>query len=124
MEKTVDPPSVSVRFEIVESMIDVIEMEQTGLQRRVRFPIDNESERNEIDVQLRENSEDLLATQQAGSVFILGHSYLKEKQGSSIFKRATTDVGYNFLSKNYRGPDVVLRVPPVSTLEVGMVYIV
>ncbi|KAI3888812.1 hypothetical protein MKX03_002091, partial [Papaver bracteatum] len=62
--------------------------------------------------------------QQAGSAFILVHSYLKAKQGSSIFKRATIDVGYNFLSKNCRGPHVVLRVPPVSTLEVCMVYIV
>ncbi|KAI3902583.1 hypothetical protein MKW92_016236 [Papaver armeniacum] len=127
MEDTVEPASVSVGFETVESMTDVIEMEQTGLQRRVRFAIDNESERDErfeTDVQLREELEDLLAAQQAGSAFILGHSYMKAKQGSSVFKRAAIDVGYNFLSKNCRGPDVVLRVPPVSTLEVGMVYIV
>ncbi|KAI3911368.1 hypothetical protein MKW98_010255 [Papaver atlanticum] len=127
MEETVEPASVSVGFETVESMTDVIEMEQTGLQRRVRFAVDNESERDErfeTDVQLREELEDLLAAQQAGSAFILGHSYMKAKQGSSIFKRAAIDVGYNFLSKNCRGPDVVLRVPPVSTLEVGMVYIV
>ncbi|KAI3845323.1 hypothetical protein MKW98_009389 [Papaver atlanticum] len=127
IEETVEPTSVSVGFETVESMTDVIEMEQTGLRRRVRFAIDNESERDErfeTDVQLREKLEDLLAAQQAGSAFILGHSYLKVKHGSSIFKRATIDVGYNFLSKNCRGPDVVLRVPHVSSLEVGMVYIV
>ncbi|XP_026425441.1 potassium transporter 2-like [Papaver somniferum] len=127
MEETMEPASVSVGVETVESMTDVIEMEQTGLQRRVGFAIDNESERDErfeTDVQLRGELEDLLAAQQADSAFILGHSYMKVKQGSSIFKRAAIDVGYDFMSKNSMGPDVVLRVPPVSTLEVGIVCIV
>ncbi|KAI3932539.1 hypothetical protein MKW92_041174 [Papaver armeniacum] len=127
MEETVEPASVSVGFETVESMTDVIEMEQTSLRRRVRFAIDNKSnrdERFETDVQRGKIGRFLSDTNKSSYAFILGHSYLKAKQESSIFKRATIDVGYNFLSKNCKGPDVVLRVPPVSTLEVCMVYII
>ncbi|KAK9283916.1 hypothetical protein L1049_012171 [Liquidambar formosana] len=128
IEESVHPESVSIGFPTVESMTDVIEMESIGMhERRVRFAIDDESEtdtRSERDVQLREELEDLWAAQQAGTAFILGHSHVKAKQGSSFPKRLAINIGYNFLRRNCRGPDVALKVPPVSLLEVGMVYVV
>ncbi|MCI45222.1 potassium transporter 2-like [Trifolium medium] len=73
---------------------------------------------------MQEELEDLYAAQEAGIAFILGHSYVKTKQGSSLLKKLALNYGYNFLRRNCRGPDVALKVPPVSLLEVGMVYIV
>ncbi|KAH0979570.1 hypothetical protein GBA52_006747 [Prunus armeniaca] len=119
------PASVSVGFPTVESIRDVIEMEP--VERRVRFAIDDDSQadsRTENATQIREELEDLYAAQQAGTAFILGHSHVKAKQGSSIMKRLAINFGYNFLRKNCRGADVALKVPPVSLLEVGMVYVV
>ena len=73
---------------------------------------------------MQEELEDLYAAQEAGIAFILGHSHVRAKQGSSVLKKLALNYGYNFLRRNCRGPDVALKVPPVSLLEVGMVYIV
>lgn len=129
IEETMQPASVSVDFSSVESMKDVIEMEPVGaeVERRVRFAVDEESEadpRIEKEKQLREELEDLYQAQEAGTAFILGHSHVRAKQGSSVMKRLAINFGYNFLRRNCRGADVALKVPPVSLLEVGMVYIV
>ncbi|KDP21668.1 hypothetical protein JCGZ_03339 [Jatropha curcas] len=128
IEENVQPASVSGGFSTVESMADIIEMEPVGVtQRRVRFAIDDESEthlESDMNVQLKEELEDLFAAQQAGTAFILGHSHVQAKQGSSLLKRLAINFGYNFLGRNCRGPDVALKVPPGSLLEVGMVYVV
>ena len=128
IEESVQPASVSAGFSTVESVTDVIEMESVGaVERRVRFAIDDDSEsdmRADMEVQLRGELEDLLAAQEAGTAFILGHSHVRAKQGSSVLKRLAINFGYNFLRRNCRGKDVALKVPPVSSLEVGMVYVV
>ncbi|KAL7253529.1 hypothetical protein ACSBR1_007962 [Camellia fascicularis] len=127
IEESVQPESLSVGFPTVASMTDVIEMEPLGVvERRVRFAIDNNSEyaRSELNTQLQEELQDLLEAQQSGTAFILGHSHVRAKQGSSIMKRLAINFGYNFLRRNCRGPDVALKVPPVSLLEVGMMYVV
>lgn len=128
IEESVQPASVSIGFPTVQSVTDVIEMEPVGTnERRVRFAIDDEPEsdtRSEVGVQMHEELEDLYAAQEAGIAFILGHSHVRAKQGSSVLKRLALNYGYNFLRRNCRGPDVALKVPPVSLLEVGMVYIV
>ncbi|XP_022146796.1 potassium transporter 2 [Momordica charantia] len=126
-EETVQPASVSVGFQTVDSIGDVIEMEPLGEERRVRFAIDDDFEGDsqaETEALLHEELEDLVAAQQSGTAFILGHSHVRAKQGSSLLKRLAINYGYNFLRRNCRGADVALKVPPVSLLEVGMVYVV
>ncbi|KAL8161069.1 hypothetical protein V2J09_012558 [Rumex salicifolius] len=76
------------------------------------------------DMQLGNELHDLLEARQAGTAFILGHSHVRAKQGSCMAKKLAINLVYNFLRRNCRGPDVALRVPPVSLLEVGMVYVV
>lgn len=128
IEETLQAASVSGGFTSVESVTDVIEMEPfRAVERRVRFAIDDQSEtdaRSEINLQSQQELEDLFAAQEAGTAFILGHSHVRAKQGSSLLKRLAINFGYNFLRRNCRGPDVALKVPPVSLLEVGMVYVV
>lgn len=128
LDESDQPASVSVGFRTIDSVNDVIEMEPTNVvERRVRFAVDDESEAGTgagMDESMMEELQDLWAAQQAGTAFILGHSHVRAKQGSSILKRVAIDVGYNFLRRNCRGPDVALKVPPVSLLEVGMVYVV
>ncbi|RWR79030.1 potassium transporter 2-like protein [Cinnamomum micranthum f. kanehirae] len=119
--ESTQPASVSIGFESMESVGDVIEMEPVNTGRRVRFLLD---ENVEIDRQVREELGELWEAQNAGTAFILGHSHVKAKQGSSVLKRLAIDFGYNFLRRNCRGPEVALKVPPVSLLEVGMVYVV
>ncbi|KAB1217589.1 Potassium transporter 2 [Morella rubra] len=128
IEESVQPASVSVESPTVDSVRDVFEMEPiSGAERRVRFAIDYESETDasaDMKVQLQEELEDLYTAQQAGTAFILGNSHVRAKQGSSVLKRLAINFGYNFLRRNCRGPDVSLKVPPGSLLEVGMVYVV
>ncbi|CAN1145057.1 Potassium transporter 2 [Linum perenne] len=132
VDDTIQAASVSVGIRTVDSLTDMIEMEpidRAAASRRVRFTVDDDSETHQtdidrIDIQLEEELRDLLSAQEAGTAFILGHSHVQAKQGSSFLKKLAIDFGYNFLRKNCRGPDVALKVPPVSLLEVGMVYIV
>ncbi|KAJ4839724.1 Potassium transporter 2 [Turnera subulata] len=127
-EESVQPASVSCGFTTVESMTDVIEMEPIRLaERRVRFAVDDDEESHSspnMDMQMQEELEHLLAAQQSGTAFILGHSHVRAKQGSSLLKRLAINFGYNFLRRNCRGAHVALKVPPASLLEVGMVYVV
>ncbi|CAN6822936.1 unnamed protein product [Brassica oleracea] len=128
IEENLQPESVSIGFTTVESMEEVVEMADvapTATIRRVRFAVEEESyEEEEEEEELRSELRDLVAAQEAGTAFILGHSHVKAKQGSSVMKRLAVNFGYNFLRRNCRGPDVALKVPPVSLLEVGMVYVV
>ncbi|KAL5709877.1 Potassium transporter 2 [Ranunculus cassubicifolius] len=125
MDESDQPASVSVGFQTIDSVNDVIEMMEP-VQRRVRFAecIGGDGIPSEMEASMVEELEDLLAAQQAGTCFILGHSHVRAKQGSSFLKKLAIDFGYNFLRRNCRGPDVALKVPPVSLLEVGMVYVV
>lgn len=116
--------SVSVGFPTIESMADIIEMDQPLKRRQVTFAVDDNDFEDPKEVQMREEIQDLLDAQQSGTAFILGHSHVKTKQGSSVWKRLAVNFAYNFLRRNCRGPDVVLKVPPASLLEVGMVYVV
>ncbi|XP_031381330.1 potassium transporter 2 isoform X2 [Punica granatum] len=129
MDGSLDPESVSIEFSSVESLTEVTEMEPIrGLEKKVRFAVPSDSsevgEVTEAQVRWREEVADLLAARQSGIAFIIGHSHVRAKQGSSIIKRVAINFGYNFLRRNCRGPDVALKVPPVSLLEVGMVYVV
>ncbi|VAH42227.1 unnamed protein product [Triticum turgidum subsp. durum] len=90
--------------------------------KRVRFLVDPGSPEVE-DKQMLEELHELCEAREAGTAFIMGHSHVKAKPGSSLLRRLAIGYGYNFLRRNCRGPDVVLRVPPASLLEVGMVYV-
>ncbi|XP_019192224.1 PREDICTED: potassium transporter 2-like isoform X2 [Ipomoea nil] len=126
-DESLQPASVSAGFPTAESVTDVTERLPPA-PKRVRFAVDEESSevdsRSEMEIQLQSELEELYAAQQAGIAFILGHSHVRTKQGSSLFKRLAINFGYNFLGRNCRGTDVSLKVPPASLLEVGMVYVV
>ena len=94
-----------------------------GMRKRVRFVLEEDDD-EEDGPAVKEELEELKAAEEAGTAFILGHSHVKAKSGSSLVRRLAIDAGYNFLRRNCRGPDVALRVPPASLLEVGMVYII
>ncbi|KAK8961209.1 putative potassium transporter 8 [Platanthera guangdongensis] len=78
---------------------------------------------SELEEHCREELEELRAAQAAGTAFIMGHSHVRAKPGSSFLRKVAIDFGYSFLRRNCRCPEVVLRVPPPSLLEVGMVYV-
>ncbi|XP_073293054.1 potassium transporter 2 [Primulina huaijiensis] len=126
-DNSLQPESVSVDFPTIDS-ITGIEMEPMTIpQRKVRFTVENESEidvGSEMEVRMMEELHDLNEAQQSGTAFILGHSHVRAKQGSSLLKKLAINFGYNFLRRNCRGADVALKVPPASLLEVGMLYVV
>lgn len=93
-----------------------------GKPKKVRFFIEDERSAR-MDQRVREELHELQEACESGTAFILGHSHVRTKPGSSIIKKLAIEVGYNFLKRNCRGPDVALRVPPASLLEVGMVYV-
>nr|GME12691.1 potassium transporter 2-like isoform X1 [Ipomoea batatas] len=131
-DESVQPASVSAGFPTVESVTEMLPPPPPAAAaagKRVRFAVDEESasevdSRSEMEIQMQSELEELYAAQQAGIAFILGHSHVRTKQGSSLFKRLAINFGYNFLRRNCRGTDVSLKVPPASLLEVGMVYVV
>ncbi|XP_026388892.1 potassium transporter 2-like [Papaver somniferum] len=129
VDGSVELGSVSAGFETIESLTEMTGLETIVAidrsERRVRFAVDDESDRRLDDTNdsILAELEELRAAQEAGTAFILGKSHVKARQGSSFLKRFAINVGYNFLRQNCRGPDVALRVPTASLLEVGMVYV-
>ncbi|KAM7268987.1 hypothetical protein ACFE04_024484 [Oxalis oulophora] len=88
-------------------------------KKRVRFII---PETPKIDQGAMEELEELSEAREAGIAYILGHSYVRAKAGSSLMKRFVINYGYEFLRRNSRPATHALSVPHASTLEVGMVY--
>ena len=99
-----------------------MEMEPSRRTKKVRFFVEDDRSMM-MDQRVREELLELQEACESGTTFILGHSHVRTKPGSSIIKKAAIDIGYNFLKRNCRGPDVALRVPPASLIEVGMVYV-
>ncbi|KAK3041774.1 hypothetical protein RJ639_000290 [Escallonia herrerae] len=88
-------------------------------RKRVRFVVPDSPK---IDTSAREELRELMEAREAGVAYILGHSYMRAKQGSGLLKKFAINIGYDFLRRNSRAPSYALSVPPASTLEVGMVY--
>ncbi|KAM0922623.1 hypothetical protein ACQ4PT_006097 [Festuca glaucescens] len=76
----------------------------------------------QVDAEVRAELQDLMDAREAGMSFILGHSHMKAKSGSSFVKRIVINFIYEFLRRNSRGPSYAANIPHASTLEVGMVY--
>lgn len=92
---------------------------KTKPKKRVRFFI---PESPKIERNAREELCELMEASEAGIAYILGHSYVRAKQGSSFLKRIVINFGYDFLTRSSRPPCYALTVPHASTIEVGMVY--
>ncbi|OVA03728.1 potassium transporter [Macleaya cordata] len=87
-------------------------------RKRVRFVL---PESPHMDMSAREELQELMEAREAGMAFILGHSHVRAKRGSSLIKKLVINVGYDFLRRNSRGPTYALNIPHASTLEVGMI---
>ncbi|XP_015076403.1 potassium transporter 6-like [Solanum pennellii] len=98
---------------------EILSPRVTKPKKRVRFVI---PESPKIDRGAQEELRELMEAREAGIAYILGHSYVRAKQGSSLFKKIAINFGYDFLRRNSRPPIYTLSVPHASTLEVGMVY--
>ncbi|MQL76047.1 hypothetical protein Taro_008414 [Colocasia esculenta] len=119
IEESIHPASAFMGFSDDEGT----QLAPVRAAKRVRFLIE-EDNAPEMNDHVKEELEELLGARESGTAFILGHSHVMAKPGSSLLRKAAINLGYNFLRRNCRGPDVALRVPPASLLEVGMVYIV
>ncbi|CAD6336207.1 unnamed protein product [Miscanthus lutarioriparius] len=89
-------------------------------KKRVRFVLPAASPKPNAGVQ--EELQELSDAREAGMVFILGHSHVKAKSGSSFLRRFVINFCYDFLRRNSRGPNYAVSIPHASTLEVGMMY--
>ncbi|XP_043724868.1 potassium transporter 8-like isoform X2 [Telopea speciosissima] len=88
-------------------------------RKRVRFVL---PENPKIDDATQEELQDLMEAREAGMAFILGHSYVRARRGSSLMKNLVINIGYDFLRRNCRGPSYAHNIPHASTLEVAMIY--
>ncbi|KAJ6429995.1 hypothetical protein OIU84_021413 [Salix udensis] len=91
----------------------------TQPRKRVRFRLPDSPK---ITRAAREELQELVEAREAGIAYILGHSYVRAKQGSSMLKKLVINYGYEFLRRNSRAPACSLSAPHASTLQVGMVY--
>ncbi|CAE6101940.1 unnamed protein product [Arabidopsis arenosa] len=85
------------------------------IKKRVRFVL---PESARIDRSAEEELTELTEAREAGMAFIMGHSYVRAKSGSSVMKKIAINFGYDFLRRNSRGPCYGLSTPHASTLEV------
>uniref|UniRef100_A0A0E0JIX2 Potassium transporter n=1 Tax=Oryza punctata TaxID=4537 RepID=A0A0E0JIX2_ORYPU len=107
---------------LLNSMQTMHEAESPGFatRRRVRFEVANEH----TDPRVKEELSALVEAKHAGVAYIMGHSYIKARKSSSLFKKFAINVAYAFLRKNCRGPGVAINIPHISLIEVGMIYYV
>uniref|UniRef100_A0ACD5WR70 Uncharacterized protein n=1 Tax=Avena sativa TaxID=4498 RepID=A0ACD5WR70_AVESA len=112
----------SSKSETLQSLQSIYEQESGSIsRRRVRFQI---SQEEQINPQVRDELSDLLEAKEAGVAYIIGHSYVKARKNSNLFKSFAINYAYSFLRKNCRGPSVTLHIPHISLIEVGMIYYV
>ncbi|PKI53946.1 potassium transporter 6 [Punica granatum] len=98
---------------------EITQMEMPQQQKkRVRFVV---PESPKMDKDSMEELRELMEAREAGMAYILGHSYVKAKQGSGLIKRVAINVVYDFLRRNCRAPTYASSVPHASTIEVGMI---
>lgn len=88
-------------------------------KKKVRFLVPDSPK---IDVDAQEELEEVMEAREAGIAYIIGHSYMKAKPGSSTIKKIAINCVYEFLRRNSRTPSFVHGVPHASSLEVGMMY--
>lgn len=98
---------------------EIVSPQASKSRKRVRFVI---PESPKIDKGTHEELGELMEAREAGIAYIMGHSYVRAKQGSSLIKRAVINYGYEFLRRNSRASTYTLIAPHASMLEVGMVY--
>jgi KUP system potassium uptake protein len=113
------------KSDTLQSLQNMYESESPGFanQRRVRFEI-SEMAGEYVDPRVKEELSVIVEAKHAGVAYIMGHSYIKARKSSNVFKKFAIDVAYNFLRKNSRGPAVALNIPHISLIEVGMIYYV
>uniref|UniRef100_A0A0D6QYA2 Potassium transporter n=1 Tax=Araucaria cunninghamii TaxID=56994 RepID=A0A0D6QYA2_ARACU len=90
-------------------------------KKKVRFQLPNSPE---LSPEVRDELGELVDAKEAGVAHVLGHTYMKAKDSSSILKKVVINIVYAFLRRNCRGPSVTLGIPHTSLLEVGMIYYV
>uniref|UniRef100_A0A0D9V118 Potassium transporter n=1 Tax=Leersia perrieri TaxID=77586 RepID=A0A0D9V118_9ORYZ len=107
---------------LMNSLHTMHEAESPGYasRRRVRFEVADEH----TDPRVKEELSALVEAKHSGVAYIMGHSYIKARKSSSVFKKFAVNVAYAFLRKNCRGPAVALNIPHISLIEVGMIYYV
>ncbi|KAH7428231.1 hypothetical protein KP509_10G082200 [Ceratopteris richardii] len=88
-------------------------------RKRVRFEV---PDLPRVAPHVRTEMIELIEAQEAGVVYILGHSYIKAKKHSSFVKKFVIDVVFNFLRNNCRGPTAASSIPYLALIEVGMIY--
>ena len=88
-------------------------------RKKARFVLPKNAQ---VDSEVRRELQELMDAREAGMSFILGHSYMKAKSGSSFIQRIVINFFYERLLRNSRGPSYAATIPHASTLEVGMVY--
>ncbi|TVU20864.1 hypothetical protein EJB05_30465 [Eragrostis curvula] len=113
------------KSETLQSLQTMYEAESPGFanRRQVQFEIYEEAD-GPMDPAVKEELSALVEAKHAGVAYIMGHSYIKARKNSSVFKKFAIDVAYSFLRKNCRGPAVALNIPHISLIEVGMIYYV
>ncbi|KAK1664758.1 hypothetical protein QYE76_052917 [Lolium multiflorum] len=113
------------KSDTLQSLQNMYESESPGFanQRRVRFEM-SEVAGEYVDPRVKEELSVIVEAKHAGVAYIMGHSYIKARKSSNVFKKFAIDVAYNFLRKNSRGPAVALNIPHISLIEVGMIYYV
>jgi KUP system potassium uptake protein len=73
-----------------------------------------------MDPRVKEELSAIVEAKHAGVAYIIGHSYIKARKSSKVFKFAI-EVAYNFLRKNCRVAAVAINIPHISLIEVGMI---
>ncbi|KAH9329613.1 hypothetical protein KI387_001721 [Taxus chinensis] len=90
-------------------------------KKKVRFQLPKSPD---LSPDVRDELGELVEAKEAGVAHVLGHTYLRAKESSSLLKKFTINIAYTFLRRNCRGPSVTLGIPHTSLLEVGMIYYV
>jgi KUP system potassium uptake protein len=114
------------KSDTLQSLQNMYESESPGFANRrrlVRFEISDVAGEH-VDPRVKEELRVIVEAKHAGVAYIMGHSYIKARKSSNVFKKFAIDVAYNFLRNNCRGPAVALNIPHISLIEVGMIYYV
>lgn len=72
--------------------------------------------------EIKQEVKEVMDAKDSGVVYMMGHTYVKALNSSSLPKKLAINAVYGFLRQNCRHPAVSLGVPHANLIEVGMVY--
>ncbi|GMH24011.1 hypothetical protein Nepgr_025854 [Nepenthes gracilis] len=117
--KDINEEPAEFERQLFEGLVDFIQREHSMLDGE---PNEARDEAVDIHQSAEEEVQFVQTERQRGVVYLLGETKVVAKRDSMLLKKVIVDYAYDFLRKNFRQGEEVMKIPHGRLLRVGMTY--